>query len=52
MLLQEKLGRIEAKVTRHRAAKETVKKLVDAISGYSGKKVEVNVTIDPSIIGA
>ena len=31
--------------------KDTVKKLVDAISSYSGKEIEVNVTIDPSIIG-
>ena len=52
LLLQEKLGRIEAEVTSaYELPKETVKKLVDAISGYSGKKVEVNVTIDPSIIG-
>jgi len=52
LLLQEKLGRIEAEVTSaYELPKETVKKLVDAISGYSGKEVEVNVTIDPSIIG-
>jgi len=52
LLLQEKLGRIEAEVTSaFELPKETVKKLVDAISGYSGKEVEVNVTIDPSIIG-
>ena len=52
MLLQEKLGRIEAEVTTASdLPKETVKKLIDAISVYSGKEVEVNVTIDPSIIG-
>ena len=52
LLLQEKLGRIEANVTAaYELPKETVKKLVNAISGYSGKEVEVNVTIDPSIIG-
>jgi F-type H+-transporting ATPase subunit delta len=52
LLLQEKLGRIEADVTAaYELPKETVKNLVNAISGYSGKEVEVNVTIDPSIIG-
>ena len=52
LLLQEKLGRIEANVTTaSELPKDTVKKLVDAISSYSGKEVEVNVTIDPSIIG-
>ena len=52
LLLQEKLGRIEAEVTSaSELPKETVKQLIDAISVYSGKEVEVNVTIDPSIIG-
>ncbi len=52
LLLQEKLGRIEAKVTTaSELPKDTVKKLVDAISSYSGKEIEVNITIDPSIIG-
>ena len=52
LLLQEKLGRIEAKLTTaSELPKDTVKKLVDAISSYSGKEIEVNVTIDPSIIG-
>ena len=52
LLLQEKLGRIEATVTTaSELPKDTVKKLVDAISSYSGKEIEVNVTIDPSIIG-
>ena len=52
LLLQEKLGRIEAKVTTaSELPKDTVKKLVDSISSYSGKEIEVNVTIDPSIIG-
>ena len=52
LLLQEKLGRIEADVTAaSELPEETVKKLINAISGYSGKEVEVNVTIDPSIIG-
>ena len=52
LLLQEKLGRIEAKITTaSELPKETVRKLIDAISVYSGKEVEVNVNIDPSIIG-
>ena len=52
LLLQEKLGRIEAEVTAaHELPKETVRKLEKAISRYSGKNAEVNVTIDPSIIG-
>ena len=52
LLLQEKLVRIEANVTAaYELPKETVKKLVNAISGYSGKEVKVNVAIDPSIIG-
>ena len=52
LLLQERLGRIEAKVTTaSELPKDTVKKLVNAISSYSGKEIEVNVTIDPSIIG-
>ena len=52
LLLQEKLGIIEAKITTaSELPKETVRKLIDAISVYSGKEVEVNVTIDPSIIG-
>ena len=52
LLLQEKLGRIEAnETTASELPKDTVKKLVDAISSYSGKEIEVNVTIDPSIIG-
>ena len=52
LLLQEKLGRIEAEVTAaSELPKETVRKLEKAISGYSGKNAEVNVTIDPSIIG-
>ena len=52
LLLQEKLGRIEANVTAaYELPKETVKKLVNAISGYSGKEVKVNVAIDPYIIG-
>ena len=52
LLLQEKLGRIEAEVTAaYDLPKETINKMVNAISGYSGKEVEINVTIDPSIIG-
>ena len=52
LLLQEKLGRIEANVTAaYELPKETVKRLVNAISGYSGKEVKVSVAIDPSIIG-
>ena len=52
LLLQEKLGRIQAEVTTAlELPKDTLKKLVDSISSYSGKEIEVNVTIDPSIIG-
>ena len=52
LLLQEKMGRLEAEVTSaSELPKETVKQLIDAISVYSGKEVEVNVNIDPSIIG-
>ena len=52
MLLQEKLGRIAANVTAaYELPKETVKKLVNAISSYSGKEVKVNVAIEPYIIG-
>ena len=52
LLLQEKLGRIEAEVTTaSELTKETLKKLVNAISGYSGKEVEIKVKIDQSIIG-
>ena len=52
LLLQEKLGRIEARVT---VAQElptvTVEKLEKSISKYSGKDVAISITIDPAIIG-
>ena len=52
LLLQEKLGRIEAGVTSaHKLSKATVEKLETAISRYSGKEVTINSTIDTSIIG-
>jgi ATP synthase, F1 delta subunit len=52
LLLPEKLGRFEANVTTaSELPKDPVKKLVDAISSYSGKEIEVNVTLDPSFIG-
>ncbi|MBC8259920.1 MAG: ATP synthase F1 subunit delta [SAR324 cluster bacterium] len=52
LLLQEKLGRLEARVTSaHELPKATITKLEKAISSYSGKDVVVNVTIDPAIIG-
>ena len=52
LLLQEKLGRIEASITVAQEISEvTVGKLEKAISRYSGKEVTVNITIDPSIIG-
>ncbi len=52
LLLQEKLGRIEAGITVAQEIPEvTVGKLEKAISRYSGKEVSVNITIDPSIIG-
>ena len=52
LLLQEKLGRIEAGITVAQEIPEvTVGKLEKAISRYSGKEVSVNITIDPAIIG-
>ena len=52
LLLQEKLGRIEAGITVVQEIHEvTVGKLEEAISRYSGKEVTVNITIDPAIIG-
>ena len=52
LLLQEKLGRIEAGITVAQEISEvTVGKLEEAISRYSGKEVTVNITIDPAIIG-
>jgi len=52
LLLQEKLGRIEAGITVAQEISEvTVGKLEKAISRYSGKEVTVNITIDPAIIG-
>ena len=52
LLLQEKLGRIEAGITvAQEIPKVTVGKLEEAISRYSGKEVTVNITIDPAIIG-
>ena len=50
--LQEKLGRIEAKVTTpYELPKEDVGKLEKTISKYSGKKASVSINIDPTIIG-
>jgi len=52
LLLQEKVGRIEAGITVAQEIPEvTVGKLEKAISRYSGKEVTVNITIDPAIIG-
>ena len=52
LLLQDKLGRIEAWVTSaHKLPEATVEKLETAISKYSGKEVTINATIDPAIIG-
>jgi len=52
LLLQEKLGRIEARVTvAHELPKATVDKLEQTISKYSGKEVAISITIDPAIIG-
>jgi len=52
LFLQEKLGRIEARITVAQEISEvTVGKLEKAISRYSGKEVTVNITIDPAIIG-
>jgi len=51
-LLQEKLGRIEAKVTvPYELPKEDVGELEKTISKYSGKKASVRINIDPTIIG-
>ena len=50
--LQEKLGRIEAKVTApYELPKEDVGELEKTISKYSGKKASVSINIDPTIIG-
>ena len=52
LLLQEKLGRIEAGITvAQEIPQVTVGKLEEAISRYSGKEVTVNITIAPAIIG-
>ena len=52
LLLQEKVGRIEAGITVAQEIPEvTINKLEKAISRYSGKEVAVNITIDPAIIG-
>ena len=52
LLLQEKVGRIEAGITVAQEIPEvTINKLEKAISRYSGKEVTVNITIDPAIIG-
>ena len=52
LFLQEKLGRIEAGITVAQEISEvTVGKLEKSISRYSGKKVTVNINIDPAIIG-
>ena len=52
LLLQEKVGRIEAGITVAQEIPEvTINKLEKAISKYSGKEVTVNITIDPAIIG-
>jgi F-type H+-transporting ATPase subunit delta len=52
LLLQEKLGRIEARVTvAHELPNATVAKLEKSISEYSGKDVAISITIDPAIIG-
>ena len=52
LLLQEKVGRIEAGITVAQEIPEvTINKLEKGISKYSGKEVTVNITIDPAIIG-
>ncbi len=52
LLLQYKLGRIEARVTvAHELPNATVAKLEKSISEYSGKDVAISITIDPAIIG-
>lgn len=52
LLLQEKLGRIDAQVTlAHELPEATVDKIVKSISAYSGKDVAVSIKIDPAIIG-
>ena len=51
-IVQEKLGRIEAKVTVSKdLKKEDVGKIEKAISRYSGKEVKVIINVDPEIIG-
>ena len=50
--VQEKLGRIEARVTvAHDLQKGDVGKLEKAISKYSGKEVKISINVDPEIIG-
>ena len=50
--LQEKLGRIEAKVTvAFKIQDEDVRRLEKTISKFSGKKASVSINVDPSIIG-
>ena len=50
--LQEKLGRIEAKVTvAFKIHDEDVRRLEKTISKFSGKKASVSINVDPSIIG-
>ena len=52
LLLQEKVGRIEAGITVAQEIPEvTINKLEKAISKYSSKEGTVNITIDPAIIG-
>jgi len=51
-ILQERLGRMEAQVTATRELDDSViQSLEQQLSEYTGKKVNVQVQIDPSIIG-
>ena len=52
VLLQEKLGRLEAQVfVTHKLNDASVKKLEKNLSSVTGKQVHVEVTIDPNLIG-
>lgn len=51
-LVQEKLGRLDAEVTvAYKLPATSVEQLEQRLSDYSGKKVQVTVNVDSSIIG-
>lgn len=51
-LLQEQLGQIEAKVSvTHELSEASIKKMEKTLSLVTGKQVQVETSIDPSLIG-